>query len=960
MITRRLVVTLALVALVSNCVVLAKPNSSGARPSAGQAFTLMSLRHETASGLTRILIESNSPPLYTVFRPTDHLIQVDLPGGEGSQLAPEYAVKSDMVDSIQVHKGRSVGQSLRAATRIDIALQLGVSDHSRVEGNTLVIELAADQSVARKAVKTGAQSDPQPSEKPGVYVHPVPVNSNARKSAPAAPEAPTQAATVVRAVRHESSGEGVRIVIDTDGAAEFKDFVLSNPWRIVVDITGVRLASGNKSAAIGAASVERIRVGQPAANVVRIVLDTATKTPYRVERLGTQLVIVVGNQTSTNMLNPSSQPESKEVAQKPEDAKPAPEVKVAGERVINTQSEKAESSTKSALPSTEIAQAAKPATSQPNAAKPATSQPASRSGALKESVTQPITQPAGKTVAELQRGSQPAPASSTVASSRPAASYKSQSARSDKAFCDPSYVGGPISFDLRAGVDLRDMLRFVSQQYGVNFIVDKSVTAVPVDIRVTDIPWNQVIEAVLRANRLGAVCESGGRLIRIATLAAVKEEEDARLAIKQAEDLKTPLETKVIRLRYARATGVLGGGSSRSGGGGGGVSIGGGGGGNQQGTGNLLSIAKARLSQRGKIEVDGRTNTLIVIDLPDNVREVENIISQLDRPDPQVEIEARIVIASRNFLRDVGNELAAAARDINQGKTGLFSTSPITLGDGGVTSGQTGGGGGGGGGGNQGLGTNLVGPLVNPALRASASSVLSLTTGLIGTSIISSALSLSETKGQIRTIASPRITAQDQQTAEIVNGVQIPVQTVSNNTVTTTFVTAALRLEITPQIIEDTGEVLMRVVAENNTVNTALASGANGGTPGINTQAAQSIVRVQDGGTTVMGGINIDTEGHSISRTPGVSSLPLIGELFKRRTTRRDYDEILFFITPRIVRNDGIVGPGLRRSSVDGAPAGSSAPQRAATTPSPNVNNNTKAEKSAQPSTAPSGKGGGK
>lgn len=953
MITRRLVVTLALVALVSNCVVLAKPNLSGARPSGAQAFTLMSLRHETVSGLNRILIESNSPPLYTVFRPTDRLIQVDLPGGEGSQLAPEYAVKSDLIDSIQVHKGRSGGQSLRAATRIEIAVEQGVTDRSSIDGNTLVIELASDPGLARKNVKANSPTDQQTTEKSGVYVHPVPVSSKTAKSTPVTePSTPTRAATVVNAVRHESSGDSVRIYVDTDGTAQFKDFVLNNPWRIVVDITGVRLAAGNKALSVGTALVERLRVGQPAANVVRLVLDTATKVPYRIERAGTQLVIVVGNQTSSNTVKPASESDSKAVAEKAVESKPEAEVKVAGDRVINQQNSQTESSTKSALPSTEIAQSAKPNTTQSSKRGPSTSQPASR-GAVKESVVQPVSQPAGKTVAELQRGNQPVAMnpSTPPPSSRPASSYQTQNVRNEKAFCDPDYVGGPISFDLRAGVDLRDMLRFVSQQYGVNFIVDKSVAAVPVDIRVTDIPWNQVIEAVLRANRLGAVCESGGRLIRIATLAAVKEEEDARGAITAAKEAQKPLETKVIRLRYARATGTLGGNSSRSGGGGGGgVSMGGGGA--QQATGNLLSIAKARLSKRGNIEVDGRTNTLIVIDLPENVRAVENIIAQLDRPEPQVEIEARIVIASRNFLRDVGNELAAAARDINRGKGGLLATSPVTLGDGGLA-GQNGGTGGS----TTGLGSNLVGPVASGALRGAANTVLSLTTGFIGTSIISTALSLSETKGQIRTIASPRITAQDQQTAEIVNGIQIPVQTVSNNTVTTAFVTAALRLEITPQIIEETGEVLMRVVAENNTVNTSLANAGNGGTPGINTQAAQSIVRVQDGGTTVMGGINIDSEGHSISRTPGVSSIPLFGELFKRRTTRRDYDEILFFITPRIVRNDGQVGPNLRRSSVDGVPTAPSAPQRAATTPSPS---NTKNEKAAQPSTAPSGKGGGK
>src|SRR5581483_8082469 len=92
--------------------------------------------------------------------------------------------------------------------------------------------------------------------------------------------------------------------------------------------------------------------------------------------------------------------------------------------------------------------------------------------------------------------------------------------RGEVAFCDPSYVGGLISFDLRSGVDIRDMLRFISQQYGVNFIVDKSVGGVPVDLRISDEPWNRVMDEVLRANRLGAVCGGNGRIIRIATLEA--------------------------------------------------------------------------------------------------------------------------------------------------------------------------------------------------------------------------------------------------------------------------------------------------------------------------------------------------------------------------------------------------------------------------------------------------------
>jgi type IV pilus assembly protein PilQ len=528
-----------------------------------------------------------------------------------------------------------------------------------------------------------------------------------------------------------------------------------------------------------------------------------------------------------------------------------------------------------------------------------------------------------------------------------------------------------ISFDLRAGVDIRDMLRFISQQYGVNFIVDKSVGAVPVDIRVTDIPWNHVMESVLRANRLGAVCESNGRIIRIATLTAVKEEEDQQLALREAQSNQIPLVTKIIHLKYARAAGQLN--SSGRGSSGGGSSAGSGGGAGGAGNGSLRSIVESRLSKRGRTEVDMRTNSLIVTDLPEYTQVIEEMIAKLDRPEPQVEIEARIVIANRNFLRDVGTELAGTAF-AKTGRGGLFETTPVQAVGGGFQPGGAAGGGGSGGstggsgtgsgsGSQKGLGPNLIGPFADTALRAGvANSVLSLTTGVIGTGLLSMALSASETKGQIRTIASPRVTTTDNKTAEIVNGVQIPVQTVSNNTITTTFVTAALRLEITPQIIEENGQVLMHVVAENNTVNFALAGQFNNGTPGINTQSAESTVLVQDGGTTVMGGINIDTEGHTMNRTPGVSRIPLLGELFKKRQTRRDTDEILFFLTPRIVRNDGTVGPRTpQRSSVEGLP-NPNAQQRAAATPPPAVQDKKQDPKPAPPAPtsipATSGKGG--
>src|SRR5205085_12526478 len=142
----------------------------------------------------------------------------------------------------------------------------------------------------------------------------------------------------------------------------------------------------------------------------------------------------------------------------------------------------------------------------------------------------------------------------------------------------------------------------------------------------------------------------------------------------------------------------------------------------------------------------------------------------------------------------------------------------------------------------------------------------------------------------------PRGTTQNNAPAEVVNGIQIPVQTVSNNTITTTFVEAALRLQITPQIIVEDGAILLQVLAENNNVNLGIVTG--GGTPSINTQRVSAIVLIPDGGTTVIGGVNVDVENQSEIRTPGLSRIPVFGNLFKRRSTTRNTDEILFFITP--------------------------------------------------------------
>src|SRR6185295_18160308 len=307
MIARRLVVSLVVLALVSNVGAFAGTGVRAKATTPAQAYTLVSLRHETVGALTRISIESSAPPLYSVYRPSDRLIIVDLPGGEAPGLAPQYTVGSDLVESIAVRQskpGVRSGQNSRGMTRIEVSVKPSARDRSAVAGNTLVLEVSPAQAKLQKEssatpnsgrdVKLVAENKPEPA---GVKVFPAPV-SGTTASAPekVAPKPETlRPATTIKDVRSEVADGVVRIVVQADGAAQFKDFVLPDPWRVVVDITGVRSAFGSRTTTIGGSLVDRMRVGQPGPNVVRVVLDTKSKVPYRVERAGEALVITVGN-----------------------------------------------------------------------------------------------------------------------------------------------------------------------------------------------------------------------------------------------------------------------------------------------------------------------------------------------------------------------------------------------------------------------------------------------------------------------------------------------------------------------------------------------------------------------------------------------------------------------------------------------------------------------------------------
>ncbi len=468
---------------------------------------------------------------------------------------------------------------------------------------------------------------------------------------------------------------------------------------------------------------------------------------------------------------------------------------------------------------------------------------------------------------------------------------------------EPGFRGEPINLNV-VNADIRDILSYITDQYGINFVIDKSVKDVPVTVKVNDVPWNIALDSILQSQELGV--QVNGNILRIADNKTLASEGEL-YRDRQNNQLDTsPLITELIRLNYATTSGSASpgpttSGTTRSGGnqssgssmmnaginaasaiqsGGAGASQGGG------SDGGLLPIIKRRLSRRGSVEVDSRTNSLIITDVAANIAAIKQLIAILDQPEPQVEIEARIVVATRSFSRDIGVQLAAilnGARGsgiVGGTLPGVTSTLPTSLAP------------------NPSISNDLVSKIANTAIG--------LTTGVFGTAQLSAMISLGEQKGQAKIIATPRVTALNNQTAEIKSSTQIPITTIQPGSAaggaviaTTEYVDVPLKLEITPQIT-DQGTVILTVTAENSST----AAIVGGAAPAINSQSMKTQVVVPDGGTTIVGGVVFDDERDSQDRTPGLASIPILGNLFKRKGVQRNTNEILFFITPRITRPD--------------------------------------------------------
>lgn len=412
------------------------------------------------------------------------------------------------------------------------------------------------------------------------------------------------------------------------------------------------------------------------------------------------------------------------------------------------------------------------------------------------------------------------------------------------------YAGRKISLDFQ-DADISNVLRLLADVSGLNIVIGDDVKG-KVTLKLINVPWDQALDIVLKMNNLGQVRE--GNIIRVATVANITKQQDDEARAKETKVRAEDLVTKVIYVNYAKAE-------------------------------DLAEPLKKNLSPRGDITIDKRTNTMIVKDINKHVNEVVALVKTLDTRTPQVQIEARIVQADTSFAQALGIQWGVGFSNISSNNIsrvqGINTTSTAQPGFGAFT---------------PDFAVNLPGS----AEGLNSVPAIGFNFGRFTDNPINLDLRLSagELNGLTKTISSPKVTTLDNVKAKIEQGESIPFQTTSQQGTQTTFVDANLTLEVTPHITADRS-IIMKVKAARNSLGSF--SGPAG--PSISKREATTEVLVKDGETTVIGGIFVDERKNTTVGIPLLSKIPILGWLFKSESKADTKNELLIFITPKIVQD---------------------------------------------------------
>ncbi|MBP8971547.1 type IV pilus secretin PilQ [Myxococcota bacterium] len=421
------------------------------------------------------------------------------------------------------------------------------------------------------------------------------------------------------------------------------------------------------------------------------------------------------------------------------------------------------------------------------------------------------------------------------------------------------YVGRRINLTVK-DADIQNVLTFLAREGKVNIVTSEDVRG-KVTFHLDDVPWDLALDTVLKAKGLDYVVEQG--IYRVAPITVIQKEFEAQVEKqKQQRELK-PIIVRLIPINYGDAK-------------------------------DMSARINSILSPRGSVEVDTRTNTLIVKDTEDFLVAAEDLVNRLDQQTPQILIEARIVEARTSFKEDIGIQWGGryAMATALGNETGLVFPSSIGL-AGGVEPTAVGG-----------LMTDSPNWVVNlpAAVGQGTGGALGIQLGSIGgAGNLTLRLSAAEENGDVKIISSPRISTLDNTKATISQGVSIPISVVSAAGVNTQFFSADLKLDVLPHVTRD-GHIALKIDISKNEPD--FGNVAANGNPTISKKEAHTELLIRDGDTTVIGGIYTRQTSKSYKKIPLLGDIPVLGWLFKSRTRSDDRSELLIFITPKIVNRE--------------------------------------------------------
>jgi type IV pilus secretin PilQ/predicted competence protein len=643
------------------------------------------------------------------------------------------------------------------------------------------------------------------------------------------------------------SQDGLRVEFKAKGALAPKVTTLDSPARIVVDFPNTVMATAQSHITVGSDGVKDVRVGMDGHNppATRVVIDLTGNDLAA----GRQHEMVAGPDGSFVLEIHDAVVAHRQAAPavKPAAASAAPKLVLAKAPVP--------------APLTPLADAQKPAdfafvepkfsVKDEKAAEPAVKAQEAASRFADKTAAELV---ATKTNAALGQAGESKPAIQPAVNL--AAEQKAQ-LEQKPAEKGAKYTGEPISVNLK-DVDLKDFFRLIHEISGLNVVLDPQIHG-NLTIVLDDVPWDQALDIVLKNNDLSRQLD--GNVLRIATVDTLRKEAENRRAQIDAEALAVDKVSITRFLSYAHAKDVI------------------------------IPIKKF-LSQRGDVVADERTNSLIVNDIPAVLPQIDRIIQQMDRKTQEVEIEARVVAATRAFARDIGVQLGFGWGNGTTGVGGANSVgnSPI-----------------------------LVGPVVgNPLYPVAGTPATGTqiplfsnlgatgpTSGLELTNFSNNVrvdllLTMAESRGLLKILSRPRVVTQNNIQAVVKQGVRVPVVTAAQlgGPPTVTYVDAFLRLTVTPQITSE-GTIFLNVDVENTLPDFGNSISGN---PTLITQQATTQVLVTDGGTVVIGGVIQTNNSLSVAQVPLLGDIPYLGNLFKHRTVKTSDQELIFFITPRIIQ----------------------------------------------------------